>query len=162
VPTWAAALVSAAAIILLISSVSLGVALRDARDDAQQDGMEDVMLTYMTSGGEMLSLNSWAAPEYMTWPGKGTLLTAPEMDPLLLVDDCLPSKDNGGVQYYVWLQKGDIRTPMGEMEIDSDGQGMIYIEGIDSLADYDAIGISIKTRDDKVYDLMEGWPNQEG
>lgn len=162
VPRWLAAVVSAAAILLLISSVGLGVALRNANDNEDAMGdFESAMTTYMTSGGTMLTLASQAAPEYMTWPGNGTVLTAPDMPPVIFVDKCIPTESND-IEYYVWLQKDDVRTPMGQMEIGEDGKGMIMIEGIDSLADYDAIGISIRTRENKVYDLMEGWPAQEG
>lgn len=162
VPRWLAAVVSAAAVLLLISTVSLGVALRDANDDeAAMGDFESAMTTYMTSGGTMLTLSSQAAPEYMTWPGKGTLLMAPDMPPVIFVDKCVPTESND-IEYYVWLQKGDVRTPMGQMEIGEDGKGMIMLDGIASLADYDAIGISIRTRENKVYDLMEGWPAKEG
>ncbi len=160
VPKWAATLVSAAAVVLLISSVALGMALRGDDSSDPTDNFESAMTTYMTSGGTMLQLSSQAAPEYQTWPGKGTLLTAPDMAPVVFVDKCMPSSDD--FEYVVWLQKGDVRTPMGKMEISEDGQGMLSLEGVESLAEYDAIGISIKTREDEVYDLMEGWPKQEG
>jgi hypothetical protein len=163
VPRWVATLVSAAAILLLITSVSLGMALRDQGDEelGTMPDFESAMTTYMTSGGEMLAFNTWAAPEYMTWPGKGTLLTAPDMPAMVFVDECLPT-DNSGISYYVWVEKDGVRTPMGEMTIDEDGQGILPLEGIESIDGYDAIGISIKTREDKVYDLMEGWPASEG
>ena len=161
VPKWAATLVSAAAILLLISSVALGMALRADEDPGDSmDNFESAMTTYMTSGGTMLQLSSQAAPEYQTWPGKGTLLTAPDMAPVVFVDKCMPSSDE--FEYVVWLQKGDVRTPMGKMEISEDGQGMLALDGIKSIAEYDAIGISIKTRENDIYDLMEGWPKQEG
>ncbi|MDQ2682192.1 MAG: anti-sigma factor [Chloroflexota bacterium] len=160
VPQWAAALVAAAAIVLLISTISLGYALREADDDGAMDDFESAMTSYMTSGGTMMTLSSWAAPEYMTWPGKGTLLMAPDMPPMIFVDDCIPTESNN-VEYYVWLEKGGERTPMGLMEIDEDGKGMIQLEGVDSLYEYDAIGISIKTENNTVYDLMEGWPSDD-
>ena len=117
------------------------------------------MTAYLTSGGTMIPLASQAAPEYMTWPGKGTLLISPDMPPVLFVDKCAPTSKN--FDYVVWLQSGDQRTPMGSMQISKDGRGMMQIEGIESIETYDTIGISIKTNDNRIYDVMEGSPSKE-
>jgi hypothetical protein len=157
VPRWLAVGLAAAAVILLISSVGLGMALRDANDD---DPMFDsAMATYLTSGGQLVQLTSHETPEYLGWAGRGSLLTAPGMEPMVIVDRCVPS--SWGYRYVVWLQTGDQRTPMGDIEIGEDGRGMIKLEGVESLANYDMLGISIWTEADHKYDVITGRPTGE-
>ena len=73
VPRWAAVFLSAAAMLLFVTSISLGVALR--RSDDGRDGMFDsTMATYLTSGGTLIPLVSLSTPEYLGWAGRGSLL----------------------------------------------------------------------------------------
>ena len=160
VPRWAAALASIAAILLLASTISLGMALRQDTDD-DNPITDETVAEYLMSGGEMMQLNSWAAPEWMTWPGRGTLITAPDMPPIVMVDRCAPTEDTDW-DYIVWLEIGDERTPMGQMEIDEDGKGIMQLAGVESLDRYDAIVISIRKNDSTSYDVMEGSPDQVG
>lgn len=157
VPRWLAVGLAAAAVILLISSVGLGMALRDANDDEPM--FDSAMATYLTSGGQLVQLSSHETPAYLGWNGRGSLLTAPGMDPMVIVDKCVPS--SSGYRYVVWLQSGDQRTPMGDIEIGQDGRGMMKLEGVESLADYDMLGISIRTEADRIYDVITGPPSSE-
>ncbi len=158
-PRWAAALASVAAVLLLAATISLGVALQRSDDD--EPVTDDTVAEYLMAGGEMTQLNSWAAPEWMTWPGRGTLITAPDMPPIVIVDKCAPTVDTNW-DYIVWLRIGDERTAMGQMEISKDGKGLMQLEGVESLDSYDAIGISIRKDDSTTYDVMEGSPSQSG
>ena len=155
IPRWAAVLMSAAAVVLFIATISLGVALQRSSDDG--DGsFESTMATYLTSGGKVIPLASLSAPEYLGWAGRGSLLVAPDLAPMVVVDRCVPS--SSGYAYVVWLQRGDQRTPMGNIEINEHGRGMMKLEGIGSLEGYDVLGISIHTSKDKVYDVITGTP----
>jgi hypothetical protein len=158
-PRWAAGLASVAAVFLLAATISLGVALQRSEDDGAPV-TDETVAEYLMSGGEMMQLSSWAAPEWMTWPGRGTLITAPDMPPIVMVDKCAPTGDTDW-DYVVWLRVGDERTLMGQMEISEEGKGIIQLEGVDSIENYDAIGISIR-KNSTVYDVMEGSPGQSG
>ena len=159
-PRWLVAVGSIAAMLLLASTISLGVALQRSDDEASDPVSNATVAEYLMAGGEMMQLASWAAPEWMTWPGRGTLITAPDMPPIVMVDKCAPTGDTDW-DYIVWLRNGDERTQMGLMEISEDGKGIIQLEGVDSIENYDAIGISIR-KNSTVYDVMEGSPNQSG
>ena len=160
VPRWAAALASVAALLLLASTISLGVALQRADED-DEPTTDATVAEYLMSGGEMMQLTSWAAPEWMTWPGRGTLLTAPDMPPIVMVDRCAPTEDTDW-DYVVWLLVGDERTAMGQMEINEHGKGILQLDGVGSLENYDAIIISIRKNDSTDYDIMEGAPSLIG
>ena len=157
VPRWAASLAAALVLVLLASTIALGIALRGV--DHDDESFEAMMTAYVTSGGTLMPLNSVAAPEILTWPAKGTLVMAPEMTPMLIVDDCVPDSDE--FEYRVWVAIGEERTPLGRLSINKDGRGMMMLDGVDSLAPYDTIGITILTSDDHRYDVMEVAPNQE-
>ena len=157
-PQWLATAVAAAAVLLFFSSVGLGMALRGADDDEPM--FDETMATYLTSGGTLITLASQDTPEYLGWNGRGSLLVAPGMEPMVIVDKCVPSSN--GYSYIVWLQKGDQRTPMGQIEIGEDGRGMMKIEGADSMDSYDVIGISIRTDEDRTYEVITGSPKQAG
>jgi hypothetical protein len=151
-------LVSAAAVLLFVTSISLGVALRRS-GDGDDEMFDSTMATYLTSGGTLIPLSSLSTPEYLGWAGRGSLLVAPDMAPMVVVDKCVPSSN--GYAYVVWLQQGDQRTPMGNIEINKDGRGMMKLEGVASLEAYDVLGISIRTGSDKIYDVITGAPNSE-
>lgn len=157
-PRWVAMLMAAAAIVLLVSTISLGIALRQSGEE-DNGGFESAMATYLTSGGTVIPLASLSTPEYLGWAGRGSLLVAPNMAPMVVVDRCVPSSK--GYEYVVWLQHGDQRTPMGSIEINKDGRGMMELDGIASLEDYDVLGISMHTNQDKVYDVITGSPRME-
>jgi hypothetical protein len=158
-PRWLATAMAAAAVLLLFATVGLGMALRDANDDDPM--FDETLATYLTAGGELVTLNSSSdAPEYLGWDGRGSLLMAPGMEPMLIVDKCVPSSN--GYTYVVWLQRNGQRTPMGQIEIEEDGRGMMKIEGADSMDSYDVIGISIRTDEDRTYEVITGSPKQAG
>ena len=160
VPNWAATALAAAAILLLISTVSLGVALRRANSDVNNSqAFESTVSTYLTSGGQVIPLTSLNTPDSLGWAGRGNLLVAPNMPPMVVVDKCVPSSK--GYAYVVWLQRGDQRTAMGNIEIGQDGRGMMTLEGVDSLVGYDVLGITIRTSNDWTYDVMTGSPTQK-
>jgi hypothetical protein len=159
VPRWMAAAMAAAIVLLLLSSVSLGVALRQERSD-NSTSFDSTMATYLTSGGQVVPLASLQTPDQLGWAGKGSLLMAPNMPPVLVVDKCVPSSSH--YAYFVWLQRGNQRTPMGNIEIGKDGQGMMTFEGMNSLDGYDVVGVTIRTSNDAgqewTYDVMTGSP----
>lgn len=157
-PRWLAAALAAAAVLLLVSAAGLGMALRDATRDEPM--FDSTMATYLTSGGKLVPLASQPAPEYLGWNGRGSLLVAPGMPPMVVVDNCVPSSE--GYVYVVWLQRDEQRTPMGIIEIGKDGRGVMKLEGVTSLEGYDVLGISIRTSADNVYDVITGPPTRQG
>jgi hypothetical protein len=159
VPNWLAMAAAAAAILLLISTVSLGVALHRANSDDNSQAFESTVSTYLTSGGQVVPLTSLKTPDSLGWAGQGSLLIAPNMPPMIVVDKCKPSSKS--YVYVVWLQRGDQRTPMGTIDIGQDGRWMMMLEGVNSLAGYDVLGITIHTGNDWTYDVMTGSPTQK-
>jgi hypothetical protein len=159
VPDWLAMAAAAAAVLLLISTVSLGVALRRSNSGDNSQAFESTVSTYLTSGGQVVPLTSLKTPDSLGWAGRGSLLIAPNLPPMIVVDKCVPSSK--GYAYVVWLQRGDQRTPMGTIEIGQDGRGMMTLAGVDSLAGYDTLGITIHTGNDWTYDVMTGSPTQK-
>ncbi|HRA48966.1 MAG TPA: anti-sigma factor [Thermomicrobiales bacterium] len=157
IPRWAGALAAILLVALISSTIGLGYAVR--HQPAKASPLESTMATYMTSGGTVIPLASKAAPADFEWSGKGALIVAPNMPPLLVVDNC--DAMNKEATYVVWLAVADQRTPMGKIYVDSKGRGMLTITGIDSLTNYDMIGISVKMDDGDFYDLIEGSPNRE-
>lgn len=158
VPKWAAGLAAAMLLLLVGASISLGVALQ--RNDEPDDSFESTMAYYMTSGATVIPLSSKAIPEYESWNGKGALVVMADMPPLLIVDNCEPARD--GASYVVWVAVNGDRTGMGQLSVGEDGRGMMQLENMGPLDGYDLIGVSWKTNDDQVFDLIEGAPRQEG
>ena len=157
-PRWAAGLAAALVLLLVATAISLGAALRDNVEP--DDTFEATVAYYMTSGATVIPLSSNSIPEYESWQGKGALVVMPDMPPLLVVDNCEPASN--GWSYVVWVAANGQRTGMGLLTIGEDGRGLMTLENMGSLDSYDSIGVSMKSDDDRVYDLIEGPPRQEG
>jgi len=157
IPRWVAALAAVLVLMLLASTVTMGYAVR--HKDSDNRTLESTMAYYMTSGGSVIPLSSQSAPEELAWSGKGALIVAPDMPPVLVVDNC--ESVQKGSTYVVWLAHGKERTGMGQLTVDDQGRGMLTITGIDSLDAYDTIGVSLKMTDGGFYDLIEGAPHQD-
>ena len=143
VPGWLTAAAAILVLALATSTLSLGYALRHR--EPYRNTMESTMAYYMTSGGSVLPLTSKTVPQKMNWSGKGALIVAPDMPPVLVVDDCQSIEK--GSSYVVWLEVDKKRTPMGQLSVDDAGRGMLTINGVDSLSSYDLIGVSVKMAD---------------
>jgi hypothetical protein len=157
VPRWVAGLAAVLILMLVASTVTMGYAVR--HEDSPNRSLESTMAFYMTSGGSVIPLSSQSGPDGWAWSGKGALIVAPNMPPVLVVDNC-ESAQNGSA-YVVWLSTGGKRTGMGQLTVDEQGRGMLTITGIDSLDSYDTIGVSLKMTDGGIFDLIEGPPHQD-
>ena len=157
VPRWLATVAALLLVALTASTLTLGYALRNQPVD--NDAMESTMAQYMTSGGNVTQLSSYEVPGHEDWWGKGALLTAPDMPPILILNNC--EAMNKDKNYVVWLEIGSERTGMGQIWVDDQGRGMMTITGIDSIETYDMIGVSVKMDDGEFLDLMEGSPHQD-
>ena len=157
VPRWAMAIAAALILVLTGSTFAMGYAMN--HDDSPTSPMAATMAYYMTSGAKVVPLASQSVPENPGWSGKGALLVANGMAPLLVLDNCQGM--NKASTYNVWLAVGTERTPMGQVSVDGKGRGMMTITGIDSLNSYDMIGISVKMDDGGFYDLIEGSPHTD-
>ena len=155
IPRWQAWSGAVAAAILLVSTLSLAIALQQLDDD--EDTLDDPVAAYVASGGRIVPLSTEPLAGGMPYIGQGSLILAEDMPPMLVLDRCTPSSE--GVQYIVWLASGETRTPLGEMEIDENGRGMMQMENMSSFEGYDTIGISIVMEDDPaLHDVMLGTP----
>jgi hypothetical protein len=149
-----------AAALLLASTVALAVALQREQADDEGNTVDDPVAAYVANGGRVTPLNTEKLPPGMPSVGRGSVIVADDMAPMLVVDRCTPSSE--GVTYIVWLGAGDSRTVLGEMEIGTNGRGMMPIENMTSFEGYDTIGISIKMKDDPaLHDVMLGTPPSE-
>lgn len=157
IPRWLAAAAAVLLVALTASTMTMGMALRNRNQES--DAMESTMAYYMTSGGNVIQLASHEIPGHEDWWGKGALLIAPDMPPVLILDNC--EAMNKEKTYVVWLQEGGERTGMGQIAVNDDGRGMMTITGIESLEGYDMIGVSVKMDDGNFYDLMEAAPHQD-
>jgi len=156
-PRWLAAVAAVLLIALTASTLTMGYTLRNQSEPS--NNMESTMAQYMTSGGNAIQLSSHEIPGHEEWWGQGALLVAPDMPPVLILNDC--EAMNKAKTYVVWLAQGNERTGMGQISVDDDGRGMMTITGVSSLNDYDLIGVSVKMDDGGFYDLMDGPPHTD-
>jgi len=152
-PAWLLPVVSAAAAVLLVAVGVLGVALAkmvDQRDDAATTAQ--MLSTYVSAGGNVVTLQAQPVSLYSSYDGKGSLLTAPGKDPVVVVAGCPKSGDY--LTYWVWFSKDGKRVAAGKLTVGGDGSGWIALDDNLSLADFDTIGITIKVQDDKSEDVL--------
>lgn len=136
------ALAIAAAIALLVVSALLLSRLRDAEQRSDTlSSRSETLAAYLVAGGRSTVLQPVAGGFYEQGVGRGVLLTAPGLPPLLVMDDC-PQLGDGSV-YKVWFAKSGSRRPVGEIGVDSSGFGSLPITADADLAQSDQIGVSV-------------------
>jgi hypothetical protein len=146
VPRWVAWPLAAAAVMLIAGIASLAFLLtgaRDDRDDAQAASSQ--LAAYLSAGGEVTKLVE--ATTDGQYYGHGSLVTAPKMEPLVIVGGCSPTSNDR--VYRVWVARGDDRTRVGELKVSDDGEGWLTVQLAEPLDSFDSIGITMVTGDEQ-------------
>lgn len=151
VPRWAVWSLAAAAAILIVSVTALAILLtgaREERDDART--ASTYLAAYLSAGGQVVKLND--ATGDGDYYGHGSLVTAPDLPPLVIVGGCSPTtKDRA---YRVWVARSGDRTRVGELEVSGDGDGWLEVELAESLDAFDEIGITMVIDGDQRQDVL--------
>jgi hypothetical protein len=144
---------AAAAVVLLAATVVLATLLRDATDQRDQAvNGQQAFVTYLSSGGQVESRTGLSASDNGTTQGRARLLTAPGKPPMVIVGDCPPTtKDR---VYRVWLAQDGKRTPLGELDVTTQGNGWYTIEIPASVTTFDTVGITMVTNNTSRSDLF--------
>lgn len=151
-PRWVIFPVAAAAVLLIAGVAVLAVLLAQIRDDRNDaESAEYQLAAYLSAGGRATKLSE--ATTDGRYYGHGALVTAPDMPPIVVVGGCSPTEKNR--QYRVWVARGDDRTRVGELKVDSDGEGWIKYELSEPLESYDVIGITMVIGDER-QDVLVG------
>jgi hypothetical protein len=151
-PRWVVFPLAAAAVILIAGVAVLAVLLAQARDDRNDaESAEYQLAAYLSAGGHATKLAE--ATTDGKYYGHGSLVTAPDMPPIVVVGGCDPTEENR--EYRVWVARGDDRTRVGVLQVDEDGEGWLKYELSEPLESYDVIGITMVTGDER-QDVLVG------
>jgi hypothetical protein len=151
---------SVAAALLLVGVGVLGVLLNRAleeRDDARSTAQ--MLSTYVSAGGQVVTMQAQPASIYKSYKGQGSLLMAPGMEPVVVVAGCPESGDF--LTYWVWFARGNERTPAGKLTVGDDGSGWMTLDPDLPLAEFDTIGITVVLADDAREDVLVAPLKQE-
>jgi hypothetical protein len=139
---WALPAVSVAAVLLLIGVGVLGVLLQRATDERDESrSVAQLLSTYISSGGQVVTLNAQPVSIYENYQGQGSLLTAPGKEPVVVVAECPESGDK--LTYRVWFSREGERTPAGKLTVGDDGSGWLTVNPDLMLNQFDTIGITV-------------------
>lgn len=153
VPRWVLPAVSIAATLLLVGMGVLGVLLDRALDQRDQAANTAQLLsTYVSAGGQVVTLKAQPVSLYKSYNGRGSLLTAPGKNPMVVVVGCPKSGDY--LTYWVWFAHDGQRVPAGKLTVGGDGSGWIALDSNLPLADFDTIGITIQVQDNQREDVL--------
>lgn len=144
---------SAAAACLLFAMGLIGVELRDTRN--QRDASRNVaqlLSTYISSGGQVVTLQAQAPEIYKYYEGQGSLLLAPGMAPVVVVAECPESGDH--LTYWVWFARGGERTAAGKLTVGTNGSGWLAVTSDLPIEQFDTIGITIELEDEGRADVL--------
>jgi hypothetical protein len=153
VRSWLLPAVSIAAALLLIGVGVLGVLLNrtlDDRDDARS--VAQLLSTYVSSGGEVVTMQAQDSSIYTYYKGQGSLLTAPGKDPVVVVAGCPESGDK--LTYWVWFEQDGERTRAGKLTVGDNGSGWLTLYPEQPLTEFDSIGITVQLEDDQREDVL--------
>jgi hypothetical protein len=155
VPRWVAAALAVAAVLLMAGSAVLALQLAAVRQDRDSAAAaERKLAAYLSAGGQVTKLNSLPPSNYGSTWGHGSLVTAPGLPPLVVVDGCPPTTDQR--LYRVWLARGGDRTGVGEIKVDEKGSGWLVVATAEPLDSYDTVGVTMVTDGSQRQDLLVG------
>lgn len=144
---------SVAAAMLLIGVGILGMLLQRALDDRDESrNVAQLLSTYISSGGQVVTLQAQAVSIYDNYQGQGSLLIAPGMEPAVVVAECPESGDH--LTYWVWFSRNGERTRAGKLTVGDDGSGWLRVDPELSLDQFDTIGITVVTEDEAREDVL--------
>lgn len=136
----------AAAIAILALGV-LGAIHLQTRDDLREARWaERAIADYLKDGGTLSALMPAPDAPGEAAPGHGTLIVAPDQNgAMLVVYDLPPSED--GRTYRAWAERGGERVDLGDLEVNDQGTGLLYLYGPEPMYTYETVGLSLVTPD---------------
>jgi hypothetical protein len=150
-PLWP--LAAAAAMLLFFTAAALGVRLDRAIDDRDEArSTTELLSTYVSAGGQVVTMTAQDSSIYKYYKGQGSLLTAPGMEPMVVVAGCPESGD--WLTYWVWFARDGERTRAGKLIVGDDGSGWLTLSPDQPLSDFDTIGVTVVTSDDTREDVL--------
>jgi hypothetical protein len=153
VPRWTVWAAAAAAVLLLAGIAALGILFDRARDDRDAaESAQHLLVAYLSAGGQATKLSEVTSDG--KYYGHGSLVTAPDLPPLVIVGGCSPTAEDRS--YRVWVARGEDRTRVGELIVDEDGEGWIEIDVGEPLESFDLVGITMVTDGDQRQDVLVG------
>jgi hypothetical protein len=157
---WILPAVSVAAVLLLIGVGVLGTMLQRAIDERDESrSVAQLLSTYVSSGGQVVTLEAQPVSIYENYQGQGSLLTAPGKEPVVVVAECPESGDM--LTYWVWFSREGERTPAGKLTVGDDGSGWLTVDSDLLLNQFDTIGITVVLENDGREDVLVA-PLSEG
>ncbi|MEA2524747.1 MAG: hypothetical protein QOF73_1974 [Thermomicrobiales bacterium] len=153
IPRWVVWPAAAAAVLLIAGIAALAILLAQAREDrdAAVTGRSR-MAAYLSAGGQVTKLSE--ATSDGKYYGHGSLVTARDLPPIIVVGGCSPTEKDR--RYRVWVARGDDRTRVGELNVDDDGEGWLELSVNEPLETFDLVGITMITADDQRQDVLVG------
>lgn len=150
---WILPAVSVAAVLLLVGIGVLGVLLQRAIDERNESqSVAQLLSTYVSSGGQVVTLQAQPVSIYENYQGQGSLLTAPGKEPVVVVAECPKSGDK--LTYWVWFSREGERTAAGKLTVGDDGSGWLTVKSDLPLTEFDTIGITVVLENEGREDVL--------
>lgn len=132
-----------AATVAILSLVVLGtmfLRMQDERDEAMY--AQQAVADYLKDGGTLSRLEPVAGSPADAAPGHGTLIVAPDQSgAMLVVYDLAPSNDDR--TYMAWAERDGERVRLGELHVNDDGVGWLYLYGPEPMSTYETVGMTL-------------------
>jgi hypothetical protein len=137
-----------AAAIAVLSVIAAGVMfqqvreVRDERDSAMY--AQEAVADYLKDGGTLSALIPAPDSPDDAAEGHGSLIVAPDQNgAMLVVYDLRPTED--GRIYQAWAEKNGERVDLGELHVNHDGVGWLYLYGPEPMRTYETVGLTLVT-----------------
>jgi hypothetical protein len=139
-----------AATIAILSLVVLGalfVQLRETQDERDSARYtEHAMADYLKDGGTLSALLPPPGSPDTSEHGYGSLIVAPDQPgAMLVVYDLPPTNDDR--TYRAWAERDGQRVDLGELHVNDEGTGWLYLSGPEPMSTYETIGMNLYSPD---------------
>lgn len=132
-----------AAAIAILSLVVLGamfLRVQDERDDAMY--AQQAVADYLKDGGTLSRLEPVPGSPADAAPGHGSLIVAPDQSGAMLVVYDLPPTDDDRT-YMAWAEREGERVRLGELRVNDEGVGWLYLHGPEPMSAYETVGMTL-------------------
>lgn len=154
-PRWLMPSLAAAVALLLVTTSVLATLLVQAnRESDDYSNTAQLIASYVSSGGQVVTMNAQPASIYEKYSGQGSLITAPGKKPLVVVAGCPESGEF--LTYRVWFARAGDRSPAGTLKVGENGSGVLAIESDTPLTEFDTIGVTVILEDEQREDVLVG------
>jgi hypothetical protein len=155
VKRWMVGAVAAVLVALLAGAgVLVNLVIETRSERAEAVAAERKLAQYLGAGGRVFRLTSLPASDYGDSIGRGSLIIAPGLPPLVVVNGCPPSKPQR--VYRVWVARGEERMRIGELFVREDGTGWMEVKTPEPLAEFDRLGVTMETGSSVRWDILVG------